>query len=367
MKRLRFLMLYFAAWLPLAVIYVGAIYLQSPDRSAAGAIIGGTESIVFAAILGLFVWRFTRRLVERAAPAPRLVAAHAGLAVSYAVVWTALVVMSIALFAPKGVLQSFLQFAVAWQVVSGIFIYGIVAGVAHALLVTQRLRREREASARAEALRARAELSALRAQMNPHFLFNTLHSISALARTDPRAVEDALERLAALLRRLLEVNRSGADQIALAEEWEIVRDQLELEKLRFGDRLRIIEEIESDALECAVPIFTLQPLVENAIRHAVATRTQGGTVTIRTHVVDDQLVIEVRDDGPGADPRAVHAASGLGLTAVRQRLLVLHGDRAGVRVDTAPGKGFAVRVTIPAVAFAPAPASPARSGHPAGV
>jgi signal transduction histidine kinase len=367
MKRLRFLMLYFAAWLPLAVIYDGAIYLQSPERSARGAVIGGTQSIVYAAILGLLVWRFARRLVESSSPAGRVVAIHAALALAYAAAWTGLVVLSIALFAPPGVLKSFVQYAIAWQVVSGIFIYGIVAGVAHALLVTQRLRREREASARAEALRARAELSALRAQMNPHFLFNTLHSISALVRSDPRAVEDALERLAALLRRLLDVNRGGGDQIALAEEWEIVRDQLELEKLRFGDRLRIIEEIEGDALECSVPIFTLQPLVENAIRHAVATRTQGGTVTIRAHVADDQLVIAVRDDGPGAEARAVNAAPGLGLSAVRQRLLALYGDRAGVRVDTAPGKGFAVRITIPAIASGPALPSPAGSVRPAAV
>jgi LytS/YehU family sensor histidine kinase len=272
------------------------------------------------------------------------------LSFAFAAAWTGLVVLSIALLAPPGVLQAYLRAAVAWQVVSGLFIYGIVAGVAHAWSVTRRLRREHEAAARAEALRARAELNALRAQMNPHFLFNTLHSISALVRSDPHAVEHALERLGALLRRLLDVNRAGADQIALAEEWDIVRDQLELETLRFGDRLRIDEQIEPDALECLLPVFTLQPLVENAIRHAVAMRTQTCVVRIRAAVHDEQLILEVTDDGPGADPRVVHAAPGLGLSAVRQRLLALYGDRAGVRIAAAPGRGFSVRVTMPAIA-----------------
>src|SRR6185295_6075001 len=117
-------------------------------------------------------------------------------------------------------LTAFLEYALGWELLTGLLIYGMVAGIAQAVAVGARLRRERDAASRAEALRARAELSALRAQMNPHFLFNTLHSISALVRTDPRAVEDALERLALLLRRLLDVNRAGADQIVLAEEWE---------------------------------------------------------------------------------------------------------------------------------------------------
>jgi two-component sensor histidine kinase len=360
MRRVRFLALYFLAWLPLAALYVVAIYLQSPDRSALGALIGGSETVAFAALLGLLAWKFARRLAESGWRLHRLIGAHFGLAIVYGVAWTALVLASIALLAPPGVFDAFVHYAVVWQMVSGLIIYGIVAGIAHAFYVTRRLRRERDAAARAEALRVRAELSALRAQMNPHFLFNTLHSIAALVRSDPRAVENALERLAALLRRLLDVNRSGTDQIALAEEWEIVRDQLELEKLRFGSRLHVIEDLESDALECAVPVFTVQPLVENAIRHAIAVRTQGGTITVRARALDDQLVIEVLDDGPGAEPRAVHAAPGLGLSAVRQRLAALYGDRAGVRIDTGVGRGFSVRVALPASPYSvalPAPAS----------
>lgn len=362
--RLRFLLIYFAAWIPVAVIYSYLIYQSSADRSVDGALIGGGESVLFAALLGLAVWSATRRLAERARPLHLVVGAHLLLSIAYTLVWTGLIVGSIALFAPRSVLDSFLQYALGWELLTGILLYGLVAGIAHGVTIGARLRRERDAVIRAEALRARAELSALRSQMNPHFLFNTLHSITALVRTDPRAVEDALERLALLLRRLLDVNRGGADQIALGEEWEIVGNQLELEKLRFGDRLRVVTEIDQEALDCVIPIFTLQPLVENAVRHGVAARTQPCTVTIGARVRGDVLEIEVRDDGPGADPRAALNASGLGLRAVRQRLMAQYGDRSGVHVDSAPGAGFRVQVTLPAIV---SPARQQSSGtlHPA--
>ena len=350
MARSRFLFGYFAAWIPVAAIYSFLIYLSSPDRSVYGAIIGGGESILFAALLGLAVWSATQRLADRPRPLSTLIGVHILLSIAYTITWTGLVVLSIAMFAPAPILPAFLQYALAWELLTGVLIYGFVAGIAHAVTVGARLRRERDAVSRAEALRARAELSALRSQMNPHFLFNTLHSISALVRTDPQAVEDALERLALLLRRLLDVNRAGADQIALAEEWEIVRDQLELEKLRFGDRLRVVTEIENDALECQIPIFTFQPLVENAVRHGVAGQTKPCTVTIKARVRGETLEIDVRDDGPGAEVKAAMNASGLGLRAIRQRLLAQYGDRAGVHVESAPNAGFRVQVTLPAIA-----------------
>jgi two-component system LytT family sensor kinase len=360
MARLRFLVLYLAAWLPAAALYSLLIYLQTNDRSVSGALMGGVQSVLLAALLGLPVWSVTQRFAEKSRSIGRVVAVHAGMGLAYALAWSGLITLSIALFAPAEVYTEFVRYALGWQFLTGLFVYGMVAGVAHALAVSKRLRREREASARAEALRTRAELSALRAQMNPHFLFNTLHSISALVRTDPQAVEDALERLAALFRRLLDVNRLGVDHLALAEEWEIVRDQLELEKLRFGDRLQVVSDIENDALECQIPVFTLQPLVENAVKHGVSARTQRCTIFIAARVRNDVLELEVRDDGPGADARAALSAPGLGLRAVRQRLMAQYGDRAGVHVATTPGAGFCVRVTLPAVA-APVPSEHARA------
>jgi signal transduction histidine kinase len=360
MSRLRFLAWYSIAWIPIAVLYSVMIYMQAEPRSLQGAIWGGTQSVVTAALLGLPAWWATRRLAERSRPFAMLAGTHVALGVAYALLWSVLILASIALFAPKTVYDEYLRFALGWQVLTGLFVYGMVAGIAHALTVGRRLQAEREASARAEALRARAELSALRSQMNPHFLFNTLHSISAVVRTDPGAAEEALEKLAGLLRRLLDVNRLGADHVALGDEWEVVRDQLALEQLRFGDRLQLETQVESDALDCAIPVFTLQPLVENAIKHGVAARTQRCTIRIAARVHGEMLEIEVADNGPGSDPRAALNANGLGIRAVRQRLLAQYGDRSGMRVETAPGQGFRIRVSLPAEAARPVTAGETR-------
>jgi signal transduction histidine kinase len=348
MSRRRFALWYTLSWLPVGALYALMIYVSTTPRSVAGAAVGGLQSVVIAALLGLPVWSITRRLAERPRSFATLALTHLGLAVLYGVAWSGLIWLSIALAAPAGIVDEYVRTALGWQVLTGIFVYGMLAGVAHAITVGRRLRAEREALVKADALRARAELSALRSQMNPHFLFNTLHSISAVVHTDPIAAEQALERLAGLLRRLLDVNRLGADHVALGDEWEIVRDQLALEQLRFGDRLRVEPHVDADALDCAIPVFTLQPLVENAIKHGVSAQTRRCTVKVGARVQGDTLEIEVSDDGPGAEPKAALNAKGLGIRAVRERLLARYGDRSGMRLDTAPGQGFRVRVTLPA-------------------
>ena len=348
MSRRRFALWYTLSWLPVGALYALMIYLSTTPRTVAGAVVGGLQSVFIAALLGLPVWSITRRLAERPRSFASLATTHLGLALVYGVAWSGLIAVSIALAAPAGIVDAYVRTALGWQVLTGIFVYGMLAGVAHAVTVGRRLRAEREAVVKADALRARAELSALRSQMNPHFLFNTLHSISAVVHTDPVAAEQALERLAALLRRLLDVNRLGADHVALGDEWEIVRDQLALEQLRFGDRLRVETQVDADALDCAIPVFTLQPLVENAIKHGVSAQTRRCTVKVGARVQRDALEIEVSDDGPGAEPKAALNARGLGIRAVRERLLARYGDRSGMRVDTAPGQGFRVRVTLPA-------------------
>jgi LytS/YehU family sensor histidine kinase len=211
------------------------------------------------------------------------------------------------------------------------------------------LRDEERRGARAEALRIDAELRALRAQLNPHFLFNTLHSITALVRIDPADGERALEHFAALLRYVLDVNRERSEEVPLEEELGFVRTYLALERLRLGDRLQVKEEIDPDALECLVLGFSLQPLVENAIRHGIAPRAGEGTLRIAANLEGDQLVLEVADDGSGADGTAVAEAAGVGLNAVRQRLEARWGNDARLEIVTAPRNGFLVRMVQPAV------------------
>src|SRR5690606_35762227 len=192
------------------------------------------------------------------------------------------------------------------------------------------------------------ELQALRAQLNPHFLFNTLHALTQLAREDPPATAAALERFGDLLRYVLSAGRDAGADVSLEEELEFVRHYLALEQLRLGDRLRVVEHIDADALDLAVPPLLLQPLVENAVRHGVAPRRHGGTVRLTACDQDGTLVVEVADDGSGAAPDAWHTAEGLGLQAVRRQLHARFSRAGRMEIHTAPDAGFRVRITAPA-------------------
>ena len=197
-----------------------------------------------------------------------------------------------------------------------------------------------EAQARAEL--ARAELRALRAQVNPHFLFNTLNSIAALIAENPAAAEDTTTRLAETFRYTLAT--SERSHAPLGEELAFVRSCLEIERTRFGDRLRVEEAIEPGLDHVPVPTLLLQPLVENAVLHGAGARPAGGTVRISARREGDRLVLEVADDGPGLDGGG--AAGGFGLRSVRERL-ALAGPPHALDLESAPGAGTRVRITLP--------------------
>src|SRR6266705_2303346 len=230
--------------------------------------------------------------------------------------------------------------------VTGLLVYVTIAGIVYAIQATERLHAEEARVRQLENLRTRAELEALRAQLNPHFLFNTLHSLMALVRHDPKAAEDALERLASLLRHTL-MTMKDAEDVELSSELDFVENYLALERLRLGDRLHIEKRIQAESLGCRLPPFALQPLIENSIKHAISTQPRGGLLQIGTERRNGVLYVEVLDDGPGAKPEDVEMSNGIGLRIVRQRLLTRYGDQANFRLDTGLGKGFSVRMEIP--------------------
>jgi LytS/YehU family sensor histidine kinase len=235
--------------------------------------------------------------------------------------------------------------------ISTMLIYAAIASVVYAIRAMERLQAEQARVAELEALRTRAELDALRMQLNPHFLFNTLHSLMALVRHDPKTAEEALEKLATLLRHTL-ISSNHSQDVRLGEEIEFVHDYLSLEKIRLGERLRIEENIQPEALNCLLPSLTLQPLVENSIKHAIANQASGGSLSINANRRDGLLILEIADDGPGATSDAVANATGSGLRIARRRLAVRYQQEAKFEIQTQPGRGFAVRMEIPAEQFA---------------
>jgi signal transduction histidine kinase len=208
----------------------------------------------------------------------------------------------------------------------------------------------RESIARAHAIEgmrvvlAEAELRALRAQVQPHFLFNTLNTIAALVRVNPAEAEDTITRLADVFRYSLRA--SDHAHARLSDELEFVRSYLEIERTRFGERLRVTEHIEPGLESLAVPSLLLQPLVENAVRYAVAPRAEGGTVGLAARRDGDFLVLEVSDDGPGMNDTTSASGNGFGLHSVRERLRAA-GPPHALDIQSAPGAGTRIRVTIP--------------------
>jgi LytS/YehU family sensor histidine kinase len=186
-------------------------------------------------------------------------------------------------------------------------------------------------------------VTALRAQLNPHFLFNALHSLTTLIQDDPVAAQRAVDKLGELLRYALD--ESDDEEVLLREEWAFTQSYLELERLRYEDRLRVDAWVDKAALAISIPPFSLQPLVENAVRHAIAVRPEGGRIEIDARVSNGNLEITVQDDGPGADVEDVAPASGLGLRSLRERLAALYGDRAGIALHG--DGGFRAHMVIP--------------------
>jgi sensor histidine kinase YesM len=236
-----------------------------------------------------------------------------------------------------------------WPFLYNLLMYSAVAGVFHLVRANQAAHRQAIAMREAQNLLIASELSALRSKLNPHFLFNTLHSIIALTRKDPGAAETALFQFSDMLRYVLDAEKSGNDRVTLEDELRFVRDYLELEALRLGERLTVQWNIDDEASHHSLPALTLQPLVENSIKHAFNPHSRPGRLQIgaRLDAPAKCLRLAVSDDGPGADLARVQQSNGLGIRTVERRLLLDYGSSAQFNIYTNPGAGFAVSLSIP--------------------
>jgi two-component sensor histidine kinase len=193
---------------------------------------------------------------------------------------------------------------------------------------------------------AEAQLHSLRLQLQPHFLFNTLNTITALIATEPRAAERMVAGLSELLRASLRL--ADEQEVPLARELDHLRLYVDIQQTRFGDRLAVAMDVDPAVRSALVPSLLLQPLVENAIRHGITPRAAGGRISVRATREADDLELEVRDDGVGAATQnGVLAREGVGLTNTRERLRRLHGARHRFAYESRIGSGFAVRITMP--------------------
>ena len=225
-----------------------------------------------------------------------------------------------------------------------VLIYWVIVSVHHAFGYYRQMQERELRAAELEKRLAQARLQALQMQLNPHFLFNSLHAISALVHKDAELADRMITRLSDLLRYALE--STDAQEVPLRQELDFLRRYLEIEQTRFGDRLAVRMEIAPEKLDALVPNLLLQPLVENAIRHGIEPRAKPGRIELRSRRENGQLKLEVRDNGLGlsADRKL---EEGIGLSNTRARLKQLYGERQRFVLSDGPDGGLAVGVELP--------------------
>lgn len=322
-----------------AVIPLALSLLSGGDDPVGTYVFNGVVGVsVMASIQGLYIVVLPALGVDPERPLPQLVA-HLAVVTGGSALGAA--VAAAVLLALQGVPfgRGFPSiFRIAWVVSAVVVLVLVILDRLQRRLLDARLA---EAEARQSALRA--ELQALQARTDPHFLFNSLNAVAGLIAEDPEKAEELLERLSSLFRYALTAPSRG--DVALAEELEAVRDYLEVQQVRLGDRLTVQVHCTVEAEGVRVPPFVLQPLVENAVQHGVAPRREGGTVAVRAAVADGVLRLEVDDDGPGLGASS-HAGTGTSLADLRARLALAYGEAA--RLEHTPlDPGHRVAVTLP--------------------
>ena len=223
-------------------------------------------------------------------------------------------------------------------------IYWVIVSFVHALTFYRRSEARERQAAELEARLADAKLQALRMQLHPHFLFNTLNAISTLVHKDPRAADEMIANLSELLRATLD---TAEQEIPLRQELAFLDRYLEIQKVRFGERLRVDKQIDAATLDARVPALVLQPLVENALKHGIEPNPGPGIVGIRAARRNDTLQLTVRDNGAGMNGGANSSGGGIGLANTRTRLQELYGQRASLVLHSLAEGGCAVDLEIP--------------------
>lgn len=321
------------AWLPVWALYAALIGVAHPGATLPATANATLRIVGPAAVLGFAVMRFVRRHPWPGRFTLTFVLRQVVVAIAYAV---SLYVISDALeWLAHGRHALPLPGRATAVIVFGLWLYVMVASLSYAIDSTERAGRTASAA-------AQTRLAILRAQLQPHFLFNALHAVVHLIPRDPKNAAMAAEHVATLLRTSVEEERN---LIPFADERQFVEQYLALEQLRCGDRLVATMSFDDALSEAWVPSFALQTLVENAVRHGVAPQIHPTHVEVCGTIAGPVLTLSVRDTGPGAQPGFFNA--GTGLQRLQERIQAMYGADAELLVTTSPGNGFHATLRVP--------------------
>ena len=230
------------------------------------------------------------------------------------------------------------------KIAFNLLVFTAIAVVAHAIDLYYRYRERERRALQLETQLTRAQLEALKNQLHPHFLFNTLNTISALLHRDVEAADRVVSRLGDLLRLSLQ---GGEQEVTLGQELSFLQHYLDIQHTRFQDRLVFVQDVAPETLDAMVPSLILQPLVENAVRHGIEPRSTPGTITIHAHRDNGRLTLEVKDNGPGFQQAKTAGCAGIGLSNTRARLEQLYGPDHSFALENLPEGGVRVRMEFP--------------------
>lgn len=342
------------AWLPFFVLWTG-VAMSSGQITVRAALVSGLISMGSAGVLGILVWVACERWPWPLGFRLSFYALQIALAAAYGATWTAVTFLLDYL---RGAAPGVWSWPILGrQTLLGIWFYAVLAGISYAVQTRQRLHENETLAARAEALASAARLEALRARLNPHFLFNALHTLAAVVKFRPSLAERAIEQLGDMLRYTLKEDRRGL--VEFSEEYDFTRQYLAFEQLRYEERLAVHMDIDPASFDFDIPPFSMQTLAENAVHHAIAIRPEGGSIWIRCCCNGDGLQVSVRDDGPGlgSEPRVSHQ---IGLHSVRERLVAAFGPSAELRLDRTIDGFQASFIVPPPAGEVPMPAGGSR-------
>lgn len=346
MRRAPYAFAILCGWMVWGAIY--AIYLRrvKEGQTDLQVLHYAFSDAVLWALATPFVFALARRFPVRAphALARLLVHAVVGPAVAVVVLVLDAAQDQVLHFGPGGwTFREFLVHSLPYRWHSNLLIYSCLVAIGHWLEYQRRLRVSEHSVEVLRAELAETQLRSLRSQLRPHFLFNCLNTIVGLVETRPSEARRTLGQLSELLRVALRTPLE--ETIPLREELRFAEAYLALEKARLGDRLSIEVDVEPEAIDVPVPAILLQPLVENAVRHGLAPRIEGGCVGVRARLVGPRLELLVDDDGIGF--QATEGRSGIGLSSVRRRLRALYGDEHSCEVHARAGGGTEVAISVP--------------------
>ena len=349
--------LIFGAWTTYGVLQAAETFINYATRGSPilwwqPLLLQMPQALAWALVTPGIIWLGRRfPIVDRRWPLH--VAIHFGISLSFVflqdVVYAFHVSNVMPSPTPRPIMSVALQFFIVWAMSDGL-LYWMVLAMSYAVDHYRRFRERELAASQLETQLAQADRQALKMQLQPHFLYNALHTIGSLVRTGDR--ENAVRVVAGLggLLRLV-LDHAAQQEVPLKQELDFIRSYLEIEQIRFRDRLQVTIQAEPDVLDAKVPHLVLQPLVENAIRHGIAPHLFASRVTVAARRANERLQLVVRDDGPGTGTGDT-ARPGIGLTNTRARLARLYGDDFGLEVANAAGGGLEARIDLP---FALAP------------